>query len=97
MMREDDMDAATEGLIAAGFTSDQVMEIVEGMNEARIVLAEGEAVPSADAVKELATVEEEPEVVDHRLRETGNGPTISYEESLLREYFGDPDDEGVYR
>lgn len=39
---------------------------------------------------------DEPPVVDHRLRETGNGPTISYEETLLREYFGEAD-EGVYR
>lgn len=39
----------------------------------------------------------EVEVVDHRLRETGNGPTISYEEALLLEYFGEPDEEGVYR
>lgn len=33
----------------------------------------------------------------HKLRETGNGPTVSYEEALLREYFGEPDGEGVYR
>ncbi|WP_432112879.1 hypothetical protein [Streptomyces sp. S1] len=33
----------------------------------------------------------------HRLRETGNGPTVSYEEALLREYFGEPDENGVYR
>lgn len=39
----------------------------------------------------------QPEVVDHRLRETGNGPTISYEETLLLEYFGEADGEGVYR
>ena len=43
---------------------------------------------------EIEEVEEpQPEV---RLRETGNGPSISYEESLLREYFGEPDDNGVY-
>ncbi|MFF5973754.1 hypothetical protein ACFY7C_19715 [Streptomyces sp. NPDC012769] len=39
---------------------------------------------------------EEIEVVDHRLRETGNGPTVSYEEALLRKYFGEPDADGVY-
>lgn len=38
----------------------------------------------------------EPPVVDHRLRETGNGPTISYEEALLLEYFGEAADDGVY-
>lgn len=32
----------------------------------------------------------------HKLRETGNGPTVSYEEALLREYFGEPDGDGVY-
>lgn len=38
----------------------------------------------------------EPPVVDHRLRETGNGPEVNYEEALLREYFGEPDADGVY-
>lgn len=42
---------------------------------------------------EKEVMEPLPEV---RLRETGNGPTTSYEEALLREYFGEPD-EGVYR
>lgn len=37
----------------------------------------------------------EEEAPEQRLRETGNGPTVSYEEALLREYFGEPD-EGVY-
>lgn len=36
--------------------------------------------------------EEEP---SHGLRETGNGPTTSYEEDLLEAYFG-PAQEGVY-
>jgi len=40
--------------------------------------------------------EEEIQVVDHRLRETVNGPEVSYEEELLRQYFGDPDADGVY-
>ena len=73
-MRDDDIDAATEGLISAGFTNEQVMEIVEG-------LAEEEWAPPTG----------------HRLRDTGNGPTVSYEEALLRECFGEPDEEGVYR
>ncbi len=29
-------------------------------------------------------------------RETGNGPNVSYEEDLLRQYFGEPDENGVY-
>lgn len=39
---------------------------------------------------------EEVEVPPEALRETGNGPTVSYEETLLRKYFGDPDGDGVY-
>jgi hypothetical protein len=36
--------------------------------------------------------------LDHpRLRDTGNGVQLSYEEDLLREYFGEPDEDGVYR
>lgn len=77
-MREYEIDGAVEGLMAAGYSPEEVSEIVEGLTEATFV-------------------EEEPEVVDHRLRETGNGPTISYEEALLQEYFGAADDEGVYR
>jgi hypothetical protein len=35
--------------------------------------------------------------LDHpKLRDTGNGPNVSYEEVLLREYFGEPDENGVY-
>lgn len=35
--------------------------------------------------------------IDHpKLRETGNEPTVSYEEALLREQFGEADDDGVY-
>lgn len=25
------------------------------------------------------------------------GPTVSYEEDLLREHFGEPDEDGIYR
>lgn len=28
--------------------------------------------------------------------EADNGPTVSYEEALLREQFGEPDENGVY-
>lgn len=31
-----------------------------------------------------------------KLRDTGNGPTVSYEEALLQQEFGDADDDGVY-
>lgn len=111
-MPEDDIEGATEGLIAAGYTPDEVTEIVAGLTEAKIALSDGEAVLPPDAVKRGPLLklswpsteddgsvadDEEPEVVDHRLRETGNGPTVSYEEALLREYFGEPDEEGVYR
>lgn len=42
------------------------------------------------------TAEELLPPVGHRLRETGNGPNVSYEEALLRQYFGEPDSDGVY-
>lgn len=43
-------------------------------------------------------VKKPPQVLDHpKLRETGNGASVSYEEALLREYFGEPDEDGVYR
>lgn len=36
-------------------------------------------------------------VLEHpRLRETGNGANVSYEEGVLRQYFGEPDENGVY-
>jgi len=31
-----------------------------------------------------------------KLRETGNEANVSYEEALLREEFGEPDEDGVY-
>lgn len=31
-----------------------------------------------------------------QIRSTDNGPTVEDEEILLREMFGDPDDDGVY-
>lgn len=40
--------------------------------------------------------EEVVEIPPQTLRETGNGPSISYEEALLRQYFGEPDEDGVY-
>lgn len=43
------------------------------------------------------TEEEAPPQLDHpALRETGNGPNVSYEEALLREVYGEPDADGVY-
>ncbi|MFE6223040.1 hypothetical protein [Streptomyces sp. NPDC057854] len=48
----------------------------------------------------VATPETEADLVPpsgHRLRETGNGATVSYEEALLREIYGEPDENGVYR
>lgn len=68
-------------LVGAGFTSESVVEAVQANDWSFLEASEPE----------------EPEVVDNRLRETGNGPTISYEEALLLEYFGEPDEEGVYR
>lgn len=32
----------------------------------------------------------------HWLTDTGNGPLVSYEEALLKQYFGEPDEKGVY-
>ncbi|GGR52128.1 hypothetical protein [Streptomyces roseolus] len=60
------------------------------------VIADGYTADEAIEIAE-ALQQEEPPVVDHRLRETGNGPTVSYEEGLLREIYGEPDAEGVYR
>lgn len=46
----------------------------------------------------IVTEDEAPPQLDHpQLRETGNGPTVSYEEALLEQYFGEPDENGVYR
>lgn len=33
---------------------------------------------------------------DTELKDTGNGPTVSYEEALLRQFYGEPDEDGVY-
>lgn len=33
---------------------------------------------------------------DTELRDTVNGPDVSYEEALLREFYGEPDENGVY-
>lgn len=44
---------------------------------------------------ELETEEEVPQLDHPALRDTDNTPTSSYEEALLREYFGEPVD-GVY-
>jgi hypothetical protein len=42
-------------------------------------------------------VSDEIPMLDHPpLRDTGNGPDVSYEEDLLREWFGEPDENGVY-
>ena len=50
----------------------------------------------ASASSPMVQVEEEPPQLTHpALKDTGNGPTSSYEEALLREYFGD-DVDGVY-
>lgn len=44
-----------------------------------------------------AQEEEAPPQLDHPvLRDTDNSPTSSYEEALLRQYYGDPDENGVY-
>ncbi len=41
--------------------------------------------------------ETKPPQLDHPpLRDTGNGPTVSYEEALLEQQFGEADDDGVY-
>lgn len=41
--------------------------------------------------------EEEALPTEHaKLIDTGNGPTVSYEESLLGEFYGKPDEDGVY-
>lgn len=45
----------------------------------------------------MAEEEEEVPVLDHpRLKDTGNGPSVSYEEALLRQFYGEPDADGVY-
>jgi hypothetical protein len=50
----------------------------------------------ASANSPMVKTEEAPPQLDHPdLKETGNGPTSSYEEALLKAYFGDPVD-GVY-
>jgi hypothetical protein len=45
----------------------------------------------------VVTADDVPPQLDHpALRDTDSTPTSSYEEALLREYFGEPDDNGVY-
>lgn len=59
--------------------------------------ANGAMVLIGEPGPELVEVEEAPPQLDHpALRETGNGPEVSYEEALLQEFYGDPDEDGVY-
>lgn len=36
------------------------------------------------------------EIEEIVLRDTGNGPTVSYEEEALRALYGEPDENGFY-
>jgi hypothetical protein len=39
---------------------------------------------------EMVAAEEAPPQLDHpQLRETGNGPTVSYEDALLAQFYGE--------
>lgn len=76
-MSEEFEENLTEGLMAAGYTPEEV----------------------TDLVRELADIDgdEAPPQLDHpQLRDTGNGPSVSYEEALLAEFYGPPDGAGVY-
>ena len=44
----------------------------------------------------VKTTEPEPEPAHDPLRETGNGPSVSYETAKLEQVYGKPDSNGVY-
>jgi hypothetical protein len=51
---------------------------------------------AADVLETLGGLREELEVPPEALRETGNGPDLSYEEAALEALFGPADENGVY-
>ena len=55
--------------------------------------AENPMVKTESAADEAET----PAQLDHpRLKDTGNGPSVSYEEAALEALYGPPDADGVY-
>ncbi|MFD4474718.1 hypothetical protein ACFWPU_01175 [Streptomyces sp. NPDC058471] len=70
--------------------AEEIAEVAEEFEDVPCDCADG---PCAWTHRQA--VEESPPS-GHRLRETGNGPNVSYEEGVLREFFGEPDSDGVY-
>ncbi len=70
-------------------------------HEEKKVVAEASSAVEGAIVHTGSAVEpdedEAPPRLDHPpLRDTGNGPSVSYEEALLEEFYGAPDADGVY-